>query len=58
VWIRGQKFTENTVHYLVIKVKPFEEDLNIILSVPGIELISAATILAEMEITGIFSIYK
>jgi transposase len=33
---------------IVIKVKPFEEDLNIILSVPGIGLISAATILAEM----------
>jgi transposase len=33
---------------IAIKVKPFEEDLNIILSVPGIGLISAATILAEM----------
>lgn len=31
-----------------IKVKPFEEDLNILLSVPGIGLTSAATILAEM----------
>ena len=33
---------------IAVKVKPFEEDLNIILSVPGIGLISAATILAEM----------
>ena len=33
---------------IAIKVKPFEEDLNIILSVPGIGLTSAATILAEM----------
>ena len=33
---------------IAIKVKPFEEDLNIILSMPGIGLISAATILAEM----------
>ena len=33
---------------IAIKVKPFEEDLNIILSVPGIGFISAATILAEM----------
>jgi transposase len=33
---------------IVIKVKPFEEDLNIILSMPGIGLTSAATILAEM----------
>jgi transposase len=31
-----------------IKVKPFEEDLKIVLSVPGTGLISAATILAEM----------
>ncbi len=31
-----------------LKVKPFEEDLNILLSVPGIGLTSAATILAEM----------
>ena len=31
-----------------IKVKPFEEDLKIALSVPGIGLTSAATILAEM----------
>lgn len=30
------------------KVKPFEEDLKIVLSVPGTGLISAATILAEM----------
>jgi len=33
---------------IAIKVKPFEEDINIILSVPGIGLTSAATILAEM----------
>jgi len=33
---------------IAIKVKPFEKDLNIILSVPGIGLISAAAILAEM----------
>jgi transposase len=33
---------------IAIKVKPFEEDLNIILSVNGIGLTSAATILAEM----------
>ena len=33
---------------IAIKVKPFEKDLNIVLSVPGIGLISAATILAEM----------
>jgi len=39
---------------IAIKVKPFEEDLNIILSVPGIGLTSAATILAEMGDTGIF----
>jgi transposase len=31
-----------------MKVKPFEEDLKIVLSVPGMGLISAATILAEM----------
>ena len=31
-----------------IKVKPFEEDLKIVLSVPGIGLTSAATILAEI----------
>jgi hypothetical protein len=31
-----------------MKVKPFEADLNIILSMPGIGLISAATILAEV----------
>jgi transposase len=33
---------------IAIKVKPFEEDINIILSVHGIGLTSAATILAEM----------
>lgn len=33
---------------IATKVKPFEEDINIILSVPGIGLTSAATILAEM----------
>ena len=33
---------------IAIKVKPFEKDLNIILSVPGIGLTSAATIFAEM----------
>jgi transposase len=31
-----------------IKVKPFDEDLKIVLSVPGVGLTSAATILAEM----------
>ena len=31
-----------------IRVKPFEEDLKIVLSLPGTGLISAATILAEM----------
>jgi transposase len=33
---------------IAIKVEPFKEDVNIILSVPGIGLTSAATILAEM----------
>ncbi|VVB71543.1 Transposase IS116/IS110/IS902 family protein [uncultured archaeon] len=33
---------------IAIKVKPFEEDLKIALSVPGVGFISAATIIAEM----------
>ena len=33
---------------IAVKVKPFEKDLEIVLSVPGVGFISAATIIAEM----------
>ena len=41
---------------IAIKVKPFEEDLKITLSLPGVGFISAATLLQKWEITGTFRV--